>query len=77
MAIIAIMTKGEYDISLFRLSFKIIDMNLYLITIKNGAYAIGASESKEYAIEFAKEETARKYRPIDVEYMGKIIWSNH
>ncbi len=52
-------------------------MNLYLITIKNGAYAIGASENKEDAIEFAKEETARKYRPIDVEYKGEIVWSNH
>lgn len=52
-------------------------MNLYLITIKQGAFAIGAAESKEDAIEFAKEETAKKFRRIRVEYKGEIIWSNY
>ena len=52
-------------------------MNLYIITIKNGAFAIGAAENEYDAITFAKEETARKYRRIRVEHQGKIIWSNY
>lgn len=52
-------------------------MKLYLITIQNGRYAIGAAETEADAIKYAKEETARKYRRIRVEYDGKIIWSNY
>lgn len=52
-------------------------MKLYLITIKNGKFAIGAAETREDAIKYAEEETTRKHRRMRVEYDGKTIWSNY